>query len=68
MPYINSKVSVQITKEQETEIKTALGEAIRLIPGKSEQWLMIGFEDSVSMYFRGDNRNTGYCHWCKVAS
>ncbi len=55
MPYINSKVSVQITKEQETEIKTALGEAIRLIPGKSEQWLMLGFEDSVSMYFRGDN-------------
>lgn len=55
MPFINSKVSVKITKEQEVELKTALGEAISLIPGKSEQWLMLGFEDQCKMYFRGDN-------------
>ena len=55
MPFINSKVSTKITKEQETEIKALLGEAISIIPGKSESWLMLGFEDEYSLYFRGDN-------------
>ena len=55
MPFINSKVSVKITKEQETELKSRLGEAISLIPGKSESWLMTGFEDEYHLYFRGDD-------------
>lgn len=55
MPYIDSKVSVKMTKEQETEIKTRLGQAITAIPGKSESWLMLGFQDEYSLYFRGDN-------------
>ena len=55
MPFINSKVSVKITPEQESELKTRLGQAISLIPGKSENWLMTGFEDDYHMYFRGDN-------------
>lgn len=55
MPFINSKVSVAITPEQERELKTRLGRAISLIPGKSEQWLMVGFEDNYHLYFQGDN-------------
>ncbi|MDD6069818.1 MAG: phenylpyruvate tautomerase MIF-related protein [Clostridiales bacterium] len=55
MPFIDSKVSVSISKEQETELKTRLGEAISLIPGKSESWLMTGFQDNYHLYFRGDN-------------
>lgn len=55
MPFINSKISKKITKEQELEIKTLLGQAITTIPGKSESWLMLGFEDEYSLYFRGDN-------------
>ncbi len=55
MPFINSKVTTKITKEQETEIKSRLGKAIELIPGKSEQWLMLAFEPETTMYFRGDN-------------
>lgn len=55
MPFINSKISKKITKEQETELKTLLGQAIATIPGKSESWLMLGFEDEYSLYFRGDN-------------
>lgn len=57
MPFINSKVNVKITNEQELDIKCLLGEAIRTIPGKSEQWLMLGFEDECKLYFRGDNNN-----------
>jgi phenylpyruvate tautomerase PptA (4-oxalocrotonate tautomerase family) len=53
MPFINSKVSVEISKEQEENIKTKLGNAISLIPGKSESWLMLGFEDKYSLYFKG---------------
>ncbi|MCR5650873.1 MAG: hypothetical protein K6F86_06815 [Lachnospiraceae bacterium] len=55
MPFIDSKVSVKVSKEQETELKTRLGQAISLIPGKSESWLMVGIEDEYSLYFRGDD-------------
>lgn len=55
MPFINTKISTKITKEQEVEVKTLLGQAITTIPGKSESWLMLGFEDEYSLYFRGDN-------------
>ena len=55
MPYINSKISTKITKEQETQLKTQLGQAIAIIPGKSERWLMVGFQDEFPMYFGGDN-------------
>lgn len=55
MPFINSKVSVSMSEEQEKELKTRLGQAIALIPGKSESWLMTGFEDNYHLYFRGDN-------------
>lgn len=55
MPFINSKVNVKMSKEQETEIKTFLGDAIRIIPGKSENWLMLGFEDEYTLYFKGDD-------------
>ncbi|MGN0351826.1 MAG: phenylpyruvate tautomerase MIF-related protein [Roseburia sp.] len=55
MPFIDSKVSVAISEAQEKELKTRLGQAIALIPGKSESWLMTGFEDNYHLYFRGDN-------------
>ena len=46
MPFINSKVSVTISGEKEKELKCRLGEAISVIPGKSESWLMLNFEDN----------------------
>lgn len=55
MPFINSKISKKVTTEQKTELKAMLGEAISMIPGKSESWLMVGFEDEYTLYFRGDN-------------
>ena len=55
MPYIEAKISKKITKEEEVQLKSALGQAISIIPGKSEQWLMLGFQDEVRMYFRGDD-------------
>ena len=55
MPFIDTKVSVTIDEEKERELKSRLGEAISLIPGKSESWLMTGFEDNYHLYFKGDN-------------
>ena len=55
MPFINTKVNISISKEQEKELKTRLGKAISMLPGKSEQWLMTGFEDNCHLYFRGDD-------------
>lgn len=53
MPFVNSKISVKISREQELTIKNRLGQAIALIPGKSESWLMVGFEDDYKLYFKG---------------
>lgn len=55
MPFIDSKVSVSISKEQEITLKERLGKAISIIPGKSESWLMTGFNDNYHLYFRGDD-------------
>lgn len=54
MPFINTKATCSITAEQETAVKTRLGDAIRLI-GKSESWLMVNFEENCRLYFKGDN-------------
>ena len=54
MPFINSKVSVKLSQEKEEQIKAKLGQAISIIPGKSESWLMVGFEDEYKLYFKGE--------------
>ncbi|MFU0827007.1 MAG: Tautomerase domain-containing protein [Lachnoclostridium sp.] len=58
MPYINTRTNVTISKEKEIEIKKKLGKAIELLPGKSENWLMVSFDDQKPMYFKGES-NTG---------
>lgn len=53
MPFINTKYSADITAAQEEQIKTALGKAVSVL-GKSEAWLMVGFEPKCSLYFKGE--------------
>ncbi|MCR4595950.1 MAG: hypothetical protein K5673_04110 [Lachnospiraceae bacterium] len=55
MPFIETKTNVTVSKEAETKIKEALGQAISIIPGKSENWLMLAIEGDIPMYFRGDD-------------
>ena len=54
MPFINSKITLKLSEEKEAIIKQRLGQAIAIIPGKSESWLMLGFEDNYKLYFKGD--------------
>lgn len=52
MPFIDSKITVSLTPEKQETIKTRLGEAISLM-GKSENYLMVGFEDNYELYMGG---------------
>ena len=53
MPFINTKYSQTITPDEEEQIKSALGKAVSVL-GKTESWLMVGFEQECSLYFRGE--------------
>lgn len=55
MPFIVVKVSCPVTAEQETALKTRFGKAISLIPGKSEEYLLLEFEDNCRLWLRGRN-------------
>ena len=59
MPFIGSKVTVKVSKDKEEIIKKKLGEAIQLIPGKSETFLMVGFEEEYSLYLGGEKLEKG---------
>ncbi len=59
MPYISSKVTVALTQQKKETLKKELGKIISLIPGKSEDYLMIGFEDNYSLYFKGKQLEFG---------
>lgn len=55
MPFIRTTTTVKISPQQEKQLKEKLGQAIALIPGKNESWLMLAFDPDTAMYFRGDN-------------
>ena len=55
MPFINTKTNIEISKGKEIVIKQKLGKAIELIPGKNEDGLMVSFEDSCSLYYKGES-------------
>lgn len=54
MPYIITRTTKKISPSALEDIKTKLGKAIEIFPGKTEQWLMVDFEDECKLYFRGD--------------
>lgn len=55
MPFIKVKTSCPISKEQEITLKSRMGKAIELVPGKSEEYLFLEFEDNSRMWLRGEN-------------
>jgi len=56
MPYRNSTLTIKLTDEKKEVIKSKLGEIITEIPGKSEEWLMVGFKDDNTLFFRGSKK------------
>lgn len=55
MPFIGVKVNTAVSKAQADAVKSALGQAITALPGKSEQWLMVGIEPDAILYFQGSD-------------
>ena len=58
MPFVRAKVSCAITEEQELRLKGRLGRAIGQIPGKSEAYLLLSFEDNCRLWLRGEKDPT----------
>lgn len=54
MPYICTTTTQSITETERKELSRSFGEAIELIPGKSEKWLMLGFHPETAMVFGGN--------------
>ena len=61
MPYINTITSVGINGRKQQVIKDRMGKAIELIPGKTEDWLMLSFRDNVDMFFKGEDDPCAVC-------
>ena len=55
MPMIHTRVNRVITPAQEKQLAQAFGRAVELL-GKSENWLMLQFDDNCRMYFKGDSQ------------
>ena len=55
MPFIDTKLNIRLTEDQEVVLKKKLAEAIEIFPGKTEYWLMLNFTDSSRLWFRGYN-------------
>jgi len=53
MPFVNIKTNQSVSKNQQETIKDGLGKAITALPGKSEQWLMVGIEPEYVLYHQG---------------
>lgn len=63
MPYIDTKTTEKISEEQRRELIARFGEAIEIIPGKSERWLMLNFLGEQDMAFSG---KAGLCAMVNV--
>ena len=53
MPFINVKTNVPVGSDKEKAIKSALGRDITALPGKTENWLMVGLEPECHLWFKG---------------
>ncbi len=58
MPYINVTTNRKIPENVKLVIKTELGKIIEIIPGKTEKWLMVSFQDEQPLFFGGDGEST----------
>ncbi|MBE5964042.1 MAG: hypothetical protein IKL73_08945 [Lachnospiraceae bacterium] len=58
MPFIDSKITVEVSKEKREVVKAELGKAIAVM-GKGESFLMLGFEDNYDLYMGGKKLDKG---------
>lgn len=60
MPCIRVSTNQKIDHATAQLLKTAFGDAIELIPGKSEKWLMCVFHQASDLWFQGTDEAAAY--------
>ena len=55
MPFMKVKLSCPLSLKAEMELKSRLGKAVSLIPGKQEDCLLIDFEADCRLWLGGSN-------------
>ncbi len=58
MPFIDSKISIQVSPEEREVLKEDFGHAISIL-NKPESFLMLGFEDNYDLYMGGKKLDKG---------
>ena len=53
MPYLSMRVSRKLNEEERKTLEEEAGRLIALLPGKSEEGLMVDIDDGAGMRFRG---------------
>ena len=53
MPFIKLNTNISISKEKELSIKSFIGKAIEVIPGKGEKYVLLKINDNEKMWLRG---------------
>lgn len=53
MPFIDARISVPVSQEKKENLKTRFGKAVAILH-KSERYLMVGIQDSYSLYMGGE--------------
>lgn len=61
MPFIKTTTNVTISPKKAAHIKEKMGEAIAIIPGKSESWLMVQLIDNANLFFKGEDDPCAIC-------
>ena len=55
MPFVDIKANFSIKDDKALLVKDKIGKLIEILPGKSEQWLMVEIEDQQRLYFGGSD-------------
>jgi len=58
MPFIDSKITLEVSEEKKERLKEEFGRAVSIIH-KPESFLMLGFEDSYDLYMGGKKLEKG---------
>ena len=59
MPFISVNVTKALDEEQRNRLKTALGQAVSMLPGKEEATLMVDISDNHTIYLGGVQQAAG---------
>jgi phenylpyruvate tautomerase PptA (4-oxalocrotonate tautomerase family) len=60
MPYIQVTIGQKLSAPQKERLKSELGRLIAIIPGKSEQGLIVNIQDGSSLYMGGTEEPSAY--------